>query len=67
MVVSKGTDYSNTMEFHRKIFPLYLKELEFQYNHRFDLIFEQLVAFMSDFVPELPDEADTSFSLTDQR
>ena len=50
-----------------KHFPLYLKELEFRYNHRFELIFEQLVAFMSDFIPELPDEAEPSLSSTSQR
>lgn len=37
-------------------FPLYLKELEFRYNHREESIFEQLVEFLSDFVPELPRE-----------
>lgn len=50
-----------------KHFPLYLKELEFRYNHRFELIFEQLVAFMSDFVPELPGEEVPPLSSTSQR
>ena len=50
-----------------KHFPLYLKELEFRYNHRFELIFEQLVAYMSDFVPELPGEDVPPLSSTSQR
>ena len=50
-----------------KHFPLYLKELEFRYNHRFELIFEQLVAYMSDFVPELPGEEVPPLSSTSQR
>ena len=37
-----------------KNFPLYLKELEFRYNHRDESIFESLVGFLSDLVPELP-------------
>ena len=37
-----------------KNFPLYLKELEFRYNHREESIFEPLVRFLSDLVPELP-------------
>ncbi len=32
-------------------FPLYLKELEFRYNHRKDDLFSLLVKMMSDFVP----------------
>lgn len=36
-----------------KWFPLYLKELEFRYNHRFeDDLFERLVGFMSDLIPD---------------
>ncbi len=34
-------------------FPLYLKELEFRYNHRKDDLFLLLVKMMSDFVPEI--------------
>ena len=37
-----------------KNFPLYLKELEFRYNHREESIFEPLVRYLSDLVPELP-------------
>ena len=43
-------------------FPLYLKELEFRYNHREESIFERLVEFLSDFVPELPREPHGSAS-----
>ena len=35
-----------------KNFPLYLKELEFRYNHRDESIFEHLVQFLSDLVPD---------------
>lgn len=35
-----------------KNFPLYLKELEFRYNHRDESIFEPLVQFLSDLVPD---------------
>ena len=34
-------------------FPLYLKELEFRYNHRKDDLFLLLVKFMSDFIPKI--------------
>jgi transposase len=34
-------------------FPLYLKELEFRYNHREEDIFPLLVSFLSDLVPDL--------------
>ena len=47
-------------------FPLYLKELEFRYNHRDELFFNQLVAFLSDFIPELPDEVNPSLNSTSQ-
>lgn len=43
-------------------FPLYLKELEFRYDHPEESIFEQLVEFLSDFVPELPKEPHGSAS-----
>ena len=66
LVVGKGTTFKHH-GISPKHFPLYLKELEFRYNHRFELIFEQLVAFMSDFIPELPDEAELSLSSTSQR
>lgn len=33
-------------------FPLYLKELEFRYNHRKDDLFLLLVKMMSDFIPD---------------
>ena len=39
-------------------FPLYLKEVEFRYNHREENIFDDLVRFLSDIIPELP-EPDT--------
>ena len=35
-----------------KNFPLYLKELEFRYNHRDELIFEHIAQFLSDQVPD---------------
>ena len=34
-------------------FPLYLKELEFRYNHRQEDIFPRLVQYLCDFVPNL--------------
>jgi len=34
-------------------FPLYLKELEFRYNHRHDDIFEKVADYLCDLVPEL--------------
>lgn len=34
-------------------FPLYLKELEFRYNHRHQDLFEILLKYMTDFVPNL--------------
>ncbi len=37
-----------------KHFPLYLKELEFRYNRRHESIFETLIEYLSDLVPELP-------------
>lgn len=36
-----------------KRFPLYLKELEFRYNHRHEDIFPILVQYLCDFVPNL--------------
>jgi len=33
-------------------FPLYLKELEFRYNHRHDDIFEKVADYLCDLVPE---------------
>ncbi|MDO4629797.1 MAG: IS1595 family transposase [Planctomycetia bacterium] len=37
-----------------KNFPLYLKELEFRFNHRHEPIFYTLIEYLSDFVVELP-------------
>lgn len=34
-------------------FPLYLKELEFRYNHRHEDIFPRLVQYLCDLVPNL--------------
>ncbi|MHA1410945.1 MAG: IS1595 family transposase, partial [Candidatus Odinarchaeia archaeon] len=34
-------------------FPLYLKELEFRYNHRHADIFEKVADYLCDLVPEL--------------
>jgi len=34
-------------------FPLYLKELEFRYNHRHDDIFEKVADHLCDLVPKL--------------
>lgn len=36
-----------------KRFPLYLKELEFRYNHRHQDIFPMLVSYLCDLVPDL--------------
>ncbi len=36
-----------------KRFPLYLKELEFRYNHRDEDIYPILVQYLCDFVPDL--------------
>jgi len=36
-----------------KRFPLYLKELEFRYNHRHLDIFPILAKYLCDFVPNL--------------
>ena len=33
-------------------FPLYLKELEFRYNHRNDDIFDQIANYLCDLVPK---------------
>jgi transposase-like protein len=49
-----------------KHFPLYLKELEFRYNHRDESIFESLVGFLSDLVPELPPTSLASGSQRDE-
>ncbi len=45
-----------------KWFPLYLKELEFRYNHRDDALFELLVRRMSAIIPTLPDDSPASGS-----
>ncbi len=37
----------------KKTFPLYLKELEFRYNHRHTDIFDKLTDFLCDLVPKL--------------
>jgi len=34
-------------------FPLYLKELQFRYNHREEDIFPLLIEYLCDFVPDL--------------
>jgi len=34
-------------------FPLYLKELEFRYNHRHDEMYEKVADYLCDLVPEL--------------
>ena len=47
-----------------KYFPLYLKELEYRYNHRDELIFGQLVEFMSDIIPVLSGKEVSSRSST---
>ena len=48
-------------------FPLYLKELEFRYNHRDDDLFELLVARMSAIIPPLPERAADSLASSSQR
>lgn len=41
-----------------RLFPLYLKEMEFRYNHRNEIIFDKLVEFLSDIVPDFPEPRD---------
>jgi transposase len=36
----------------KKYFPLYLKEMEFRYNHRNEDIFEFLAQYLCDLVPD---------------
>ena len=37
----------------KRVFPFYLKELEFRYNHRHTDIFDKLTDFLCDLVPKL--------------
>ena len=48
-------------------FPLYLKEVEFRYNHREESLFDVLVGYMSDLIPEIPQsEEDSVISKSDE-